>query len=229
MNSRSSRLPAASGSPRLSSARASRPSPFATGSGPDLIWIHDGVRHRVTIWPDVVFTRETAPGCWEVHDPSEGALASATLGVGAARWRKYLEYVPAVPREFLLRFEYSRMAALLVVVRCPEILEELLATPALTAFLSAHHDLRGGAEPAWAEMAAVMEREGIFGLLQWLGLPASRQSLAILRNVADPDLPRRLLEPLRSALWDPEILGTLAQSVCLTDEQLTRACHALAA
>ena len=82
---------------------------------------------------------------------------------------------------------------------------------------------------AWGEIAAVHEREGVFGLLQWLGLPASRQTLEILRNVADPDLPRRLLEPLRSALWEPEVIWSLSRGGSVSDEQLARACHALAA
>ena len=183
----------------------------------------------MTIWPDVAFEAEVAPGCWSEVNPSEGVLDSAVLGGGAARWRRYLEYVPLAQREFLQRFAFSRLAALTVIVRCPALFDVLRETPALTPFLAAHCGLRGGQQPAWAEIAAVHEREGIFGVLQWLGLPASRQTLAVLRNIADPDLPRRLLEPLRSALWEPEILWTLLHAPALTDEQLVRACHALAA
>src|SRR5690606_23603615 len=111
----------------------------------------------------------------------------------------------------------------------PSLLPELGQVPALTPFLTGHLDLRGGEEPRWAEIAALFERDGIFGVLQWLGLPASRQTLAILANIADPDVPRRLLEPLRSALWDRETLGALAQAATLTDERLAETCHALAA
>jgi hypothetical protein len=75
----------------------------------------------------------------------------------------------------------------------------------------------------------VHEREGIFGVLQWLGLPSSRQTLAILRNVAAPDLPRKLLEPLRTALWEPETIWTLSHEPVLTDARIEAACHALAA
>lgn len=212
-------------------SRRSRPSaPVAFASStPDLVWIHDGVRHRVSLWPEAAFSHETVPGQWEQVEPSEAALASAALGVGAARWRTYLEFVPVAEREFLRQFEFSRMAALAVIVRCRGIFEELAAMPALTAFVAAHLGLRGGSQAAWAEIAAVYERDGVFGLLQWLGLPASRQTLTILRNIADPDLPRRLLEPLRSALWEPEAIWALSHAPALTDESLAETCHALAA
>ncbi len=201
----------------------------APALSPDLIWIHDGIRHRATVWPEVVFACEQAPGEWVPVEPSEPALASAALGVGAPRWRRFLEFAPAEVREFLQRFEYSRMAALRVFERCPTLRGELAETPALMSFLAAHRSLRGGTEAAWAEIEAVFEREKIFGVLQWLGLPASRQTVAILRKIADPDLPRRLLEPLRTALWEPEVIWALSHPPVVSDEQLARACHALAA
>lgn len=210
-------------------SRTSRSPAPTSNASPVLIWVHDGVRHRATVWPEVTFEEEVAPGCWVEAAPSEAAMASAALGVGAGRWRGYLDYVPAPQREFLQRFAFSRMTALAVLVHCPGLFAELATTPALTIFLAAHRGLRGGHQPAWSEIEAVYEREGIFGLLQWLGLPASRQTLAILRNIADPDLPRRLLEPLRSALWEPEVIWALLHEPVLTDEQLARACHALAA
>lgn len=210
-------------------SRSLRSAPSPAPTSPDLLWRHEGVRHRVTVWPEVAFQSEVSPGRWREVEMTEALLESAVLGVGAARWRRYLEYVPPAPRAFLLRFAYSRMAALAVIVHCPGLFDALVETPALTPFLASHLGLRGGRQPAWAEMAAVHEREGVFGVLQWLGLPASRQTLAVLRNIADPDLPRRLLEPLRSALWEPEILWSLQHAPALTDEQLVRACHALAA
>ena len=112
------------------------------------------------------------------------------------------------------------MPALAVIVHCPGLFETLVETPALTAFLAAHQGLRGGHHSGWSEIEAVYERGGVFGLLQWLGLPASRQTLAILRNIADPDLPRRLLEPLRSALWEPEVIWALSHELALTDEEM---------
>lgn len=196
---------------------------------PVLTWIHDGVRHRVGVWPDVRFEQEIAPGEWRAAEPTEAAFASAALGVGGAPWRRYLEYVPATERALLQRFEFSRMAALQVITRCPVILGELIDAPALMPFLALHRSLRGGEAAGWGEMTAIFEREGIYGVLSWLGLPASRQTLSILAHIKDPDLPRRLLEPLRSALWDPEAIWTLAHAPLLNDEQLAHACHALAA
>jgi hypothetical protein len=196
---------------------------------PDLVWIHDGLRHRATIWPDVRFEREIAPGEWESGEPSDAALASAALGVTSAAWRRYLEFLPRAERQFVEQFQFMRMVALHVMTRCPVLLRELAAVPALTGFLAEHLNLRGGQRPRWAEIAVVYERDGVFGVLEWLGLPASRQTLAILRNVAQPDLPRRLLEPLRAALWDPEAISALSHARELTDARIAAACHALAA
>jgi hypothetical protein len=209
--------------------RVSRPATAAASSRPDLTWIHDGLRYRVTVWPEIRFEGETAPGEWSARDLDEGVFESAALGVTANQWRRYLEFVPAAEREFLLLFQYSRMAALHVITRCPALLPALQEIPAVTPFLTMHLSLCGGEEPRWAEIAAVFERDGIFGLLQWLGLPASRQTVGILRNIADPDLPRRLLEPLRAALWEPEAIWALSQAPSLTDERLAETCHALAA
>jgi hypothetical protein len=219
----SSRLVARS--PRKSSA--SGPS-FAEAS-PELRWIHDGVRHRVTVWPEVSFQQERGVEAWEETELSEAALASAALGVTANQWRRYLDFVPAAEREFLAGFQFNRIGALLVLVRCPELVDELRSVPALLSFLVAHRSLRGEASARWAEISAVFDREGVFGVLQWLGLPASRQTLRILGNIADPDLPRRLLEPLRAALWEPEAIWALAHAEKLTDERIAAACHALAA
>jgi hypothetical protein len=213
--------------PRLQ--RATRFSPPPVASRPDLIWIHDGNRYRVTVWPDVSFQREAGPDRWRTTEVDETAFASAALGVTPNQWRRYLEFVSPAAREFLERFQFGRMAALFVITRCPALLAELQHVPALTTFLAAHVTLCGGDEPRWREIGAIFEREGIFGVLQWLGMPASRQTLAILGNIADPDLARRLLEPLRAALWEPEAIWALSRAPALTDERLAEACHALAA
>jgi hypothetical protein len=215
-------------SPRsLRSSRTGRTTPVAPS--PALTWIHDGLRYRATVWPDVRFEREVAPETWVVEEAGEDIFASTVLAVSSVKWRDYLEFVPADVRDLLVKFEYGRMATLQVITECPALLAELQATPALAAFLATHRSLRGGAGAGWGEMAAVFEREQIFGVLQWLGLPASRQTLTILRNIADPDIPRRLLEPLRAALWDPEAIWALAHAPALTDERLAQTCHALAA
>ena len=218
MKSQLARRPARSRAPRA-----------AASEGPELCWNHDGIRYRVTLVPDVRFERETDGGHWIATEPTEEAFAATALGVTAARWRNFTEYLPRTEREFACAFEFSRLAALHVIAQCPALLPELVLTPALTPFIAAHLTLRGGDQPAWAELGAVFERDGIFGVLQWLGLPASRQTLTILQNIADPDLPRRLLEPLRAALWEPEAIWVLSRATSLTDEQLVQACHALAA
>lgn len=236
MNSRTSSRLRTPRLPRSARGAASGPataahSPVSGGEAgfAGLAWIHDGVRHRVSHWPEVHFEREYVPGLWEAADPSPAALASATLGVAPARWRLFLDYVPEPESGFLRQFAYGRMAALLVRVRCPALGAALREVPALTGFIAAHLELRGGVAAAWSEADALFEREGVFGVLQWLGLPASRQTLRILRCISDPDLPLRLLAPLRSALWEPEVMVTLSQAPALSDEQLARACHALAA
>ena len=183
----------------------------------------------MTAWPEATFHREVIPGRWDAEDPSPGALASAALGVGGAAWRRFLEFVPPEVRGLLQRYTHGRMAALLVALRCPDLIPELHQTPVLACFLAAHPELRGGGAAAWAEISAVHGRDGTFGLLQWLGLPASRQALAILRRVAEPDLPPRLLAPLRASLWEPAVRSQLARVPALEDEDLFLACHALAA
>jgi hypothetical protein len=144
-------------------------------------------------------------------------------------WQPYLEFVPGDVRQFLARFSFTRMEALQVAARCPALLGELADVPALTAFLAAHVSLRGTDAPAWAEINAIYERSDIFGVLEWLGLPASRQTLAILHNVAEPDVPKRFLEPLRTMLWEPRTIFALQRLPAITDRQLARFCHALAA
>lgn len=184
--------------------------------------------YRVTPWPEARCERLYGDE-WIPVDPSEEALASAAQALGPLEWRPYLEFVPAAERGFIAQFAFSRMAALLVAARCPALLPELAEMPALTPFLVAHAALRGTPDARWSEINAVHERDGVFGVLRWLGLPDSRQTLTILRHVATPDLPRKLLEPLRSALWEPEAIWQLAHAPVLTDAALGAACHALAA
>ncbi len=193
-----------------------------------LTWSHLGVAYRVTPWPEVQFERCYGEE-WIATSPSEDVLASAAQTCGALEWRSYLEFIPADVREYLVQFSFTRMEALQVIARCPALLTELAATPALTAFVAAHESLRGTSRPGWDEINAVYERSSVFGLLEWLGLPASRQTLAILGNVVDPDVPKRFLDPLRTLLWEPRTLFALQQMPVITDRLLARACHALAA
>ena len=189
---------------------------------------HSGVLHRVTHWPEVQFERLYGTE-WIALAPSPESLATAAKTLTAADWQPYLEFVPAAVREFIAQFAFARLEALQVAARCPGLLADLAETPALTAFVSAHVDLRGTSAPRWSEINVVHERNGVFGILEWLGLPASRQTLAILRNVVQPHLPRRFLDPLRSMLWEPKALTALQRDSALTDRQLSHYIHALAA
>jgi hypothetical protein len=193
-----------------------------------LSWSHCGIAYRVTPWPEIQFERRYGDD-WIAATPDDGVFASGALACGAREWRPFLEFVPAEIREFLARFEFMRLEALLVAARCPALLGELTQTPALVAFVSSHASLRGTSAPSWDEINAVHERSGIFGVLEWLGLPASRQTLAILGNVAEPDVPKRFLEPLRSMLWEPRTIYALQRTPDITDRVLSRYCHALAA
>ena len=193
-----------------------------------LAWSHSGIAYRVTPWPEVQFERLYGEE-WVAIAPAEEALASSAQTCGPLAWRAYLEFVPADVREWLGGFSFKRMAALQVVARCPELLPVLVDTPALTAFVAAHGSLRGTAVPAWAEISAIFERRDVYGVLEWLGLPASRQTLTILRNISDRDVAKRFLEPLRSMLWEPRSIFALQRAPEITDRFLARACHALAA
>lgn len=193
-----------------------------------LAWSHCGAFYRFTPWPEARCERCYGDE-WIAYHPSEGAIASAAQSIDSRAWRAYLEFVPADVRAFVEQFTFGRMPALLVAARCPTLLPDLATVPALVPFIAAHQSLRGTKEPRWAEIAAVHEREGLYGVLRWLGLPDSRQTLAILRQVAAPDIARKLLEPLRSALWEPEAIWQLSHTPVLTDAALGAACHALAA
>ena len=203
---------------------ASRVSPAAM----ELIWPHFGILHRLTLWPEVVLERQ-AGGAWEPVPVTEAILDAGAVGLDAAAWRRYLGFMPAAERAFVERFRFGRLGALLIAARCPGLLADLDETPALLPFLAAHAELRGSGEMGWDEVAAVHERGGLYAVLEWLGLPAERATLAILRNLVDPDVPRRLLEPLRVLLWRPSAALILQRSPELTDQQLARYCHALAA
>src|SRR5690606_21748464 len=124
---------------------------------------------------------------------------------------------------------FGRLAALRVITCCPSLLADLGETPALTAFVAAHATLRGAAVSRWDEITVHHERGGVFGLLEWLGLPATRETLAALRNLIDPDVPRRLPGPLRPSLWAPATLAALQRAPAISDRQLADFCHPLAA
>ena len=194
----------------------------------ELHWSHLGIAHRVTAWPDVNMERSEG-GHWGATEVGEDALAAGVIEVDASAWQRYLEFMPTAERCFVQRFRYGRLAALLMVARGPNLLADLDENPALIPFLAAHASLRGMESSHWAEVVAVHERGGIYAVLEWLGLPASRETFLILHNMLDPELPRRLLEPLRALLWRPMARFVLQRTPDITDRQLSYYCHELAA
>ncbi len=193
-----------------------------------LSWTHDGAAYQLTAWPEAQLERRYGNE-WVAVGGAEPAARAAVTGVEPAAWRAYLEFVPVEVREFVGSFRANRISALQIAARCPDVVGALTETPALAGFVAAHAALRGAVTPRWSELNGVFERGGVFGLLDWLGLPASRQTIAILRQVVAPDMPERLLAPLRAMLWQPTGVFALAQLPPITDEQLAEACNALAA
>jgi hypothetical protein len=194
----------------------------------EISWSHAGVFRRVTAWPEVAFERRCGED-WIPDQPSDGAFAAAAADVRDLTWRRYLDFLPARERAFIAQFRFSRLEALQVIARCPQLLDVLEETPALTIFVSAHVSLRGTERPGWDEIRAVFERAGVYGLLEWLGLPANRHTLTALRNFADAEIPRRFLAPLRTVLWDEATLISLERAPVITDIDVARHCHRLAA
>src|SRR3954467_8934051 len=141
-----------------------------------LTWSHIGVTYRVTAWPEVRFERLYGDD-WIATSPAEEVFSSAAQALGPKEWRSYLDFVPRDVQEFIARFSFARMEALQVAAHCPGLVGELTEIPALTAFISSHTGLRGTTTPRWGEINAVYERSGMYGVLEWLGLPASRQTI----------------------------------------------------
>lgn len=195
-----------------------------------LTWSHFGGLYRVTAWPEVSFESQQ-DGRWVSFepDPASEIFAAAALVLSRADWNRYLEFVPPRERAFLEKFRFGRLAALAVITRCPALLSDLESTPILTSFVAAHVVLRGGNRPAWAEIAAVEERMGLYGVMEWLGLPASPLTLEALGHIADVELAKRLLEPLRETLWNPVGTGALGRAESISERDLAATCAALAA
>ena len=205
--------------PSRRSLRCAVPIPFA--------WSHRGITYRVTPWPEVKFERSFDHE-WFAVTPAAEVLVAGSAAAQGRGWQAYCEFVPPETREFVGYFRRNRLTALLIAARCPGLLDVLTATPALTSFVAEQAAMRSGGS-CWQELGAIGERAGVFGVLEWLGLPASRHTLGILRNVVSPDLPAPLLGALRTVLWRPEGIFALGQMPLITDEDLAATCHALAA
>ena len=192
------------------------------------MWSHVGMTYRVTPWPEAAIERLCGES-WVACHLDDGSFAAAAADLREIAWRRYLEYVPNEERAFVSQFRFGRLEALQVVARCPDLLPVLREYPALTVFLSAHVSLRGSERPGWDEINAVFQRTGIYGVLEWLGLPATPHTLAALHNFADPEIPRRFLAPLRTAFWHGPTLVALEKTPVVTDLDLARHCHVRAA
>lgn len=188
---------------------------------PEVGWHHDGIPHRVRLAPSgprfvstdlVVFERMEVEGVWERFepDPMNETFASAALTLTDEEWFALVGQLPPSFQDFLRLFRFERLEALAVVTQAPALLSQLDATPGLTLFVASHVELRGTDAPRWNEITAVFEREGIFGVLQWLGLPACPQTLAILAEMGDPEFPRADLPNLRTGLWEAAGMHPLA-------------------
>jgi len=191
----------------LGTARNSRPSrhsPKSVALPLSLHWAHYGVRHRITAWPDVRLEKNY-DGEWIPIRLDAALLESASLELSRpgheTHWECYLGFVPQPEREFIQSFAFNRVSALFAAAHCPALLPELRRTPVLTVFLAEQFELRDTGSAAWAQLNAVYERAGIWGVLEWLGLPATTQTLHALGELDSPDLPRRFLERLRAQLW----------------------------
>jgi hypothetical protein len=189
-----------------------------------LSWSHQGISYRLSPWPEVRLERKYGAE-WITAALDPEALRQAQHDPSA--WRSYAEFVPAPIRELLGCFRANRLIAVHVAARCPELASALIELPALVPFIAQHGALRGDAR--WSELTAVFDRAGVFGIMEWLGLPATRDALTILRDVITPDVPEALLGPLRVVLWKPEGVFALARRSAMSEWELMQTCHALAA
>jgi len=185
----------------------------------DLSWFHYGTAFRATPWPSICIECETSKG-WVPVNPTVDIFASAAATLSNDEWWEYMDYVPYRVRNIIDKFNYGRLEALFVLNICHTLFDALEETPALISFLAAHELLRGESEPAWREIIAIYARSGVFGILEWLGLPASKQTLTILSHLASPDIPRRVLEPLRAHLWEPKVIFNLQDKDAITHSQI---------
>jgi len=192
---------------RTPSAKSRRRQPV---SSPALTWSHLGQLHRVTVGPEANFEREVTPGRWEGFQPNPmGAeFVAAAVMIDARRWRSYLEYLPADEARWVNAFGSHRMLALAALRECPALKEDFMNLPVLALLVAAHPLLRDTTTPAWAELTTVFERNGLFGLLEWLGLPATGACLEFLAE-AQRDTALCQLEPMRGRLWQLHEAGVV--------------------
>jgi hypothetical protein len=168
---------------------------------PELIWHHLGRGHRVTLWPEIAFEKEMAPGLWLpfTPDPRGEVFSAGAVMIDRRRWQAYLELCPRDWQEFVDQFTHYRLQALTALAYCPALHEDMEERPILALFAASHAELRGTA-PEWSELNAVRQHGTIFDVLGWLGLPATREALSQLDTLS-LDLPLRDLRRVREILW----------------------------
>jgi hypothetical protein len=183
---------------------------------------------RVTAWPDLRFEKQSTEG-WVELSGNEELSACQALNFTRGAWERYLQSVPFDVRGYLERFSSGRLTALLVLVRCPSLHSTLMDCPALAIFLAQHPRLCGTHEPRWSQIETIHEREGVFGLFAWLGLPASRQTLAVLAHLPCSALVFGLLEALRTRLWEPAVICAFSREELISERHITQLCQPCAA
>ena len=181
--------------------RSRRPARRTVNLAPELIWHHLGQGHRVTLWPEVAFEKEITPGLWRpfTPDPRTDAFCAGAVMVEARRWKPYLEFCPVEWVNLIEQFEFHRLHVLTALAYCPTMQSDFEACPALALFAAMHAELRGGL-PDWCELNAVREHSGVFGVLEWLGFPSTRECLDQLGAI-DLSLSVRELVKVREILW----------------------------
>jgi hypothetical protein len=168
---------------------------------PALLWHHLGKGYRISIWPEVAFEKEITPGLWRpfTPDPRGDVFSAGAVMLDRRRWKPYLEFCPASWRELIEKFSFHRLHALTALALCPALQEDFEDSPILALLAASHAELRGS-PPEWGELNAVRERGNVYAVMEWLGLPSTREALEQLQQI-DLDLPLRDLRRIREVLW----------------------------
>lgn len=193
-----------------------------------LTWDSHASSYRVT--PDLQFEMPSSTGWVGCQpDPMEDSFLEAEMTMPDQQWVRFLEFVDPLPRSLVGCFRLRRLAALAVAAHCPALVPQMLEAQTLVPALAGHVTLRGETHPRWDQINAVFDCAGIFGLLEWLGFPSSRQTLSVLKRLASPDLAPSRITPLRESLWNPEDLSRLLRSGSLTEAEIIPCDHGVAA
>lgn len=168
---------------------------------PDLIWHHMGKGYRVSIWPEVAFEKEISQGLWRpfTPDPRGDVFTSGAVMLDRRRWKPYLEFCPQSWQDLIGRFSFHRLHALTALALCPALQEDFEESPILALLAASHAELRGSA-PEWGELNAVREHGNVYSIMEWLGLPSTKEALEQLNEI-DLDIPLRDLRRVRELLW----------------------------